>query len=162
MKLIELKSKLDVLLGQAEEDAKNNFCEISEDTFDLIGLSEDEYEQAVHEVMRSYKNAKWKHEFQKELLKKATEEAKKSERAALLLKSLLEESINNGVIFKFEDVSLHWGSSESVEVEDGKEAPDAFYKTERKLNKSKLKEFVKAGNEIEGVKLVKKYHVVVK
>lgn len=89
------------------------------------------------------------------------ERRKHNERTIESLKGYLDRALC-GSKFESARCKISWRKSTTLEVDDGAEVPEEFFKVKLELNKSELKKAVKDGLEVNGVALVNKKNIQIK
>lgn len=154
MKLYEIDKQIDHLLDmQWQNDLPD---EDIKDTLDSLLM--DKYDKCVN-VALAIKNLKKDIDIFAEEEKRLNSRRKSMEKKLTWLKNYLSSSLQGE---KIDDarVMVYYGSSEELIVD--KAPPEFLIPQEPKVDKVAIKKALKEGQEIEGVRLEKKEHIVVK
>lgn len=132
--------------------------------FDAVKFEELAYERdmKIESVCLWIKNLKAEAEALKAEKDAFAQRQKAAENKMESLKRYISTYLD-GAAFKTAKVAVSFRSSESVEVEEGAQIPDAFLRfKEPEINKTELKKALKEGIHIDGVSIVKKSNIQIK
>ena len=162
MKLYEIKAEYENLLSQAFEEAEEHEGVISDFLSDRLDSIGDQLEDKLHNTVLAYKNCIAEADAIKAEIKKLTARAKTCTGEAEWIKNYIARHAPEGQKFSWPDAVISWRKSVSVEVESALDLPEKYQRITVEANKTELKEALKSGLELSGVKLVAKMNMGVK
>ena len=158
-------------LYELTEAMRNFDLEVDEETGEILNadeldLLELEHEQKLKNCVYWYKNQKAEAEALKAEKMKLAKRQQTAERKVEWMKHYIAECLGEGKDFKPEDdvtVRISWKKSRSVECEDVYKVPDEFLRYKMpELDKKKVTDALKAGEDVPGCELIEKQNIQIK
>jgi Neuraminidase (sialidase) len=154
MKLFEINEELENLIDFSTGEI------LDPEAFDKLQMARTE---KLQNIALLYKNMTSDAKQLKELEKEYSDRRKRCEKTAEWCKETLTRELNGE---KFEDekkrFKISWRKSEKVEITDPDAVPHAYVKFEPNYNKTLIKDLLKDGYKIDGVKLVESQNIQIK
>lgn len=134
--------------------------EIFEDRLEELQV---EREKKLEGVALGYKNLMAEAEMIKAEIKSLTERQKRAEAKAEGLKGYLDRALG-GAAFTTPKAQIKYRRSTALEIMDESDIPDEYWKvkTEKSVDKLKIKDAMKSGIEVPGVELQEKLNISIK
>ena len=152
-----------------------SFYEINQDILDCVDqdtgeiLDEDklrglqmEKTEKIASMARWVKDLRVESEALKDEIAKLTARKKAAENKQDRLKAIIMDELG-GKKFKDSTVSIYYGSSQSVEIDDGAVIPELYLEyVAPKINRKELLRDLKLGNKFNGIHLIENQHIVIR
>lgn len=165
MNLYEINSEYQVILSKAEEYAEQHEGEILPDMATALELVSGQRMEKIENCLKYYKNEQAKAEMVNSELVALKMRSEQHERNAERIKLLLASIIGSGNKFEFGCGKIGWRASSSVEILNSEIIPDSYVRIvpeKREPDKNLIKQTLKSGAEIPGVKLVESQNIQIK
>ena len=148
------------------QDIENFNFEIDEESGEIMNVDalealEIEKNAKIENVALYIKNLAAEAAAIREEEKALQDRRKAKENKAEALKKYLSFCLN-GAKFESSKVGIAWRKSTALEIEDGAILPLQFVKVKEEYDKTKIKEALKSGEEIEGCRLVERNNINIK
>jgi hypothetical protein len=165
MNLYEIDSKYQEVLSQIEQYAEEHDGEITDEQANLLEAVSGERNSKIENCLKYFKNETAK----AEMIDKEIEALKKRQKAhtnhASWMKGNLAAVVGQGTKLEYSCGKISWRASSSVEIIDSKVIPESYLRIipeQREPDKNFIKQTLKSGKEIPGVKLVESQNIQIK
>jgi phage host-nuclease inhibitor protein Gam len=165
MNLYEIDSKYQEVLAQIEQYAEEHDGEITNEQAALLEAVSGERSAKIENCLKYFKNETAK----AEMIDNEIEALKKRQKAhishAKWMKDNLSAVVGAGTKLEYACGKISWRSSSSVEIIDSKVIPEPYLRIipeQREPDKNLIKQTLKSGAGIPGVKLVESQNIQIK
>lgn len=162
MKLYEINFELEQLLNSIYRFAEENDGVVPEDSDNYLNQLQMEREIKILDIARYIKSLKAESEAIKKESDNLLKRYKTCKNMAYRLKQYLLMNIPTGEKFKDNNTIINWRKSEAVYIINESDIPTEYFKIEKTPMLSIIKNDLKKGNIITGVKLEQHNNLIIK
>jgi hypothetical protein len=162
MKIYDIINQIKEIEQKIDQFSEDNLGFVPDELMKELEGSELKFEEKLEQFIKILMNKKSFSDVLKEEKRKIDSKLKANERAIENLKFFIGSIVGIDNKYTVGQFKISWRKSESLEVLDESKVPDTFCKFEKKVNKNDLKDYVKSGGEVDGVRISEKKNIQIK
>ena len=156
MKMYEISAAINAIINSADDDGV-----LSDEAFAALESLEMQKSEKACSIAKVIKTIEAEADAMRDAEKRIAERRKTKENEAERLKNYLS-LYADGEKYSDPEISIGWRKSEQLIVDDGAQVPDEYIKTVVSVDKVALKQAVKSGLSLDGVRIAQKNNIAIK